>query len=50
MQQSGVAGLGLFETNQEFSIAVEPGMSSFDDPAAWFGVWVAILDEPLFGA
>ena len=50
LQQSGVAGFGLFEAYQELAVSVEPGVGSFYDPAARFGVRVAILDEPLFGA
>ena len=50
MQQSQVAGFGLFEADQQFAVAVEPGVSSFHHPSAGFGVWVSIFQQPLFGA
>jgi hypothetical protein len=50
LEQSRVAGFGLFEADEKFAVSVEPGVGSFYDPAARFGVWVAILDQPFFGA
>jgi hypothetical protein len=50
LREGGIAGLGLFEADQKFAESVEPGMGPFHHPAAGFGVRVAILDEPLFGA
>lgn len=50
LQQRCVAGFGLFEADQQFTVSIEPGVSSFNHPAARFGVRVAILNEPLFGA
>ena len=50
LQQGRVASFGLFEADQNFAVSIEPGVGSFRHPAARFGVRVAILDEPLFGA
>jgi len=34
LQESDVAGFGLFEADQKFAVSVEPGVGSFYDPAA----------------
>ena len=50
LQEGGVAGLGLFEADQKFTVSVEPGMGSFHDPPAWFRVRIAVLDQSLFSS
>ncbi len=36
LQQGRVTGLSLFETDQKFTVSVDPGVGSFHDPATRF--------------